>query len=126
MSDNTQSSREMQARLAEDVAHVTFAMLEVLAEYSEETMAPARRNEVFDDTDFCELAGSAGLAFSNAFENYDTDQWLEIVDQFAREVVRHAVTTKTLAGQRKLAALAQASLRIALDRGIARLTELHA
>jgi hypothetical protein len=124
MTDNTESSREMQDQLAEDVAHVTFAMIEVLAEYPEDALPSDCRYDIFDDIPgFCDHAASAGVAFSKAFANHDNDQWLEIVEGFARVVVEFAVRTKSPAGARKLAMISKASLKNATEKGLARLTE---
>ena len=72
--------------LCEDVALVTFAMMESLAE-RDEAMLPGRyRYHVFGGfPGFCDHAAVAGMALHTVFYHYDRDQWLDIASGYAED-----------------------------------------
>lgn len=79
---------------ARDVAFVTLAMLEVIAGYDEDALPGRYRYHLFGGfMGFASHAGEAGLMLAKACEGLFSDAWIEIVDDYAGRVIRHAVRT---------------------------------
>lgn len=82
------------AEYARDIAFVTMAMTDVLAGYDEDDLPNCYRYHVFNGfMGFAAHAGEAGLALAKACDGFVTDAWIEIADDFAGRVIRHAVRT---------------------------------
>lgn len=108
--------------LAEDVSLVTFALLEALGSYPEASLPGGYRFHLFDGhPGFCDHAADAGLALYRAFEAFDVDSLLEIVDGFAVRVIGLAVQHSAPALPSKLAGLAEETRRNAVRSGLATL-----
>lgn len=108
--------------LAEDVSLVTFALLEALGSYPEASLPGGYRFHLFDGyPGFCDHAAAAGLALYRAFEAFDVDSLLEVVDGFAARAISLAVQHSAPASTSKLAALAEETRRRAVRSGLATL-----
>lgn len=95
------------AEYARDIAFVTMAMSEELERIHEEIFPNCDRENIFGGfMDFACHAGEAGLVLAKACDGLVCDSWLEIVDDFACRVIRHAVTTGRPAGVAKLRSFA--------------------
>lgn len=80
------------AEYARDIAFVTMAMSEELERVHEEMFPNLDRERIFGGfMGFASHAGEAGLVLAKACDGLVTDAWIEIVDDFAGRVVRHAI-----------------------------------
>ncbi len=91
------------AEYARDIAFVTIAMSEELERIHEEMFPNCDRERIFNGfMGFASHAGEAGLVLAKACDGLVSDAWIEIVDDFAGRVVRHAVRTGRPASQKQL------------------------
>lgn len=96
------------ANYARDISFVTFTMVEVLDAFDDTDMAGSTRYHVFNGfMGFCDYAGDAGLALARACDGLFTDGWIEIVEDYARAVVMHAITSGKPASAEVLRQLAR-------------------
>lgn len=108
---------------AEDVALVTFSMIEALDSYPEAPLPGGYRYHLFHGfPGLCDHAAATGIAISMAFDAFDRDCWIDIVDDYARTVIFHAVERGFPADDRTLADMAEESRRRAVRDGIAHAT----
>lgn len=112
-------TRHANRDLAEDVALVTFAMIEELA-YSGPALPASSRYRPFEGiVGFCECCAAAGSALYSAFEDYDRDCWIDTLEDFATKVVQLAAAANQSPSSEVLADLADAALAEALQHGLA-------
>lgn len=79
---------------ARDIATVTMAMSDELERVHEQMFPNFDRERIFDGfMGFAAHAGEAGLVLAKTCDGLVTDAWIEIVDEFADRVIRHAVRT---------------------------------
>ncbi len=82
------------AEYARDIAFVTMAMSEELERVHEEMFPNCDRERIFGGfMGFAAHAGEAGLVLAKACDGLVSDAWIEIVDDYAGRVIRHAVRT---------------------------------
>lgn len=113
-------TRRPEIDLAEDVALLTFAMMETLAGYDEPRLPGGTRYHLFEGfPGFCDHCAAAGLALHRAFRVLDVDQWLDIVDGFAVVVLRYALNHGIAADAATLAVMAHAAADDAIVLGLA-------
>lgn len=106
------------ATYARDISFVTFTMVEVLDAFDEADMPGGTRFHVFKGfMGFCDHAGDAGLALASACDGLFTDGWTEIVEDYARAVVMHAITCGNSASTRHLRQLAREASRALVTLG---------
>ncbi|MGD9802540.1 MAG: hypothetical protein AB7E80_16405 [Hyphomicrobiaceae bacterium] len=91
------------AEYARDIAFVTIAMSEELERIHEEMFPNCDRERIFNGfMGFASHAGAAGLVLAKACDGLVSDAWIDIVDDFAGRVVRHAIRTGTPASAAEL------------------------
>lgn len=113
-------SRHSENDLAEDVALVTFSMLEALDGYDETRLPGGYRFHVFEGfPGFCDHAGRAGLELHRVFRSVDCDQWLDIVAGFAADIVKYAVNHGITADALSLQCMAEECRRQAVRQALA-------
>ena len=113
-------SRNSEIDLAEDVALVTFSMLEAADGHDETRLPGGYCFHVFEGfPGFCDHAGRAGLELHRAFRNVDCDQWLDIVVAYAADVVRYAFNHGITADALSLRCMAEDRRRHAIREALA-------
>jgi hypothetical protein len=110
-----------QLDLAEDVALVTFAMLQTLDCNPEKTLPGGTQFHVSDGfPGFCDHAGRAGLALHRAVRQFHYVEWIDIVIDYAETVIGYALNHGIAADSATLAAQAATSRRQAVGAKLAR------
>lgn len=113
-------TRNSHLDLAEDVALVTFALIDALDGWCEALLPGSYRYHLFGGfPGFCDFAGAAGLALSEAFADCDRDQWIDIADGFAAVVSRHSILERAPLDCGRLRAQAEAAREQAISDGLA-------
>ncbi len=106
--------------LAEEVALVTFLMMEALSSRDASLLPDGSRFAVFEGfLGFCDHAAEAGVALYQAFRDLDRDCWIDTATDYAEGVIAYALNHGITADRTTLVHRARAARNRALREGLA-------